>query len=318
MFSIIIPVYNSEKYIVKCLESILKQNYNNYEIIVVDDGSTDNSINLIKKINSNKIKILSKKNGGLSSARNYGVKYANNDYIWFIDSDDYIEPNSLKKLSNIISKCEYDIVSFQYYKDYGTKKILMVDENDKNNLYDNVLINTSACTKIFRTEFYKKNSFYFPEGKIYEDLALIPYVLSCTSLLYYFECPLYNYVFRNNSIMNSKVFKENRDDKFYAIDNLYLLFSKNKKYNEYNVQLEYLTIKHLLIVYSSEILLYNKKIYYNRCLNVLNYLNNLNKLWYENCYIKKLSFKARLYIFLFRKKLFKICKYIILIKNIFL
>ncbi len=316
MFSIIIPVYNSSKYIVKCLESLLAQKNTDYEIIIVDDGSTDNSIDLIKQIKSNKIRIFSKENGGLSSARNYGIKQAKNEYVWFVDSDDYIEHNSLEILASIINEEKYDIIYFPYYKDYGTKKILMLDENNKDNYNDNILINTSACTKIFKREFYINNAFSFPEGKIYEDLATIPFILSCTKSIKYVDSPLYNYVYRENSIMNSKTFNNNKDDKIFAIKNLYSLFSKSNKDKEYKEQLEYLTIKHLLVVYSSEILPFGRDVYYNRCLDVLKYLKSKNEKWFVNNYLKKASFKSQIYVMLFRHKLFKICKLLITIKNI--
>ncbi len=315
MFSFIIPVYNSERYIIKCINSILNQSEKNFEIIIVDDGSSDDSVKLIKQLKSDKIRILSKKNGGLSSARNYGIKYVKYDYIWFVDSDDYIEQNALHELLKIIKRKKYDVIAFQHYKDFSGKKVIIKDDGDRKSMHQNILVNTSACTKIFKASFFKKHGFKFPEGKIYEDLALIPFVLSCAESFYYLECPLYNYVYRNNSIMNTKSFNDNRDDKFFAINNLYSLFSKRKDYFMYYELLEYLTIKHLLIVYSSEILPYGKKIYYNRCNRVLDFLNNNNSNWYHNDILKKSSFKSRIYVLLFRKRFFKICNFLVKINN---
>lgn len=315
-FSLIIPTYNVEKYIEKCIRSIIEQNYDNYEIIIVNDGSTDKSIDVINKINNKKIQIFNKKNGGLSSARNYGLTKATGDYIWFIDGDDYIEPGSLKKLNNIIQKEKYDCICFEYNIVKNDVKIPEIDKKNNYNEKDFPLIAVSACTKIFNRKFFVNNSFKFYEGILFEDLELIPYVLCISKNIYFLEEQLYNYVQRNGSIMNSlSEFKKNRDDKFIALDNLIKKFKNAQIYDEYSSELEYLVIKHLILVYTSEILLYNKKIYYNRCLNVLDYLNNLNAKWYENYYYKTSSAKSRIYIFLFRKKMFLGCKVISKIKK---
>ena len=107
-FSIIIPAYNAENSIQKSIDSILNQTYNNYEIIVVNDGSTDNTINLIEK--NSKIKIINQKNLGVSSARNTGIENAKGDFIAFIDADDYIEKNYLEEFNNIIEKYNPDLI----------------------------------------------------------------------------------------------------------------------------------------------------------------------------------------------------------------
>lgn len=315
-FSIIIPVYNVKEYISICIYSILNQDYQNYEIIVVNDGSTDASEQIICKINNNKIKIINKENGGLASARNEGIKYATGDYIWFVDGDDYIERDSLKILSKYIEEKEYDIISFRYFKDYNEYKILQSDNIDIEDEKQYPLVNTSACTKIFRREFYTNNRFSFTNGKIYEDLSLIPFIMCKTESVKFIEEPLYNYVYRNNSIMNiSKNFNKNRDDKFFAIDTLYTLFKSNKIENEYKEELEYLTIKHLLIVYSTEIFPFKSNIYKGRCIKVIEYLNNINEKWYKNKYLKKSSILTKLYVWLFRKKFFLICKISLILKK---
>ena len=133
-FSIVIPVYNIEKYIKKCINSILEQSYKNFEIIVVDDGSTDESNLLINSINDNRIRIIKKNNGGLSSARNEGIKYVTGDYIWFVDGDDYIEPDALNKLNIKILEENPEVLCFYYYKEYEGKKIINADKIDWKNI----------------------------------------------------------------------------------------------------------------------------------------------------------------------------------------
>lgn len=128
--SIIVPVYNVEQYVEKCANSLLNQTTlsNDYEIIFVIDGSTDNSEYLIRNISRNyinkNIQILKKANGGLSSARNYGIKYSKGEYIWFIDSDDWIELNSIEILLTYIKLSPDVILMTQYYRNIGNKEML--------------------------------------------------------------------------------------------------------------------------------------------------------------------------------------------------
>ena len=111
MISVIIPIYNVEKYLCRCLDSIISQSYKDLEIILVDDGSPDNSPSICDSYarNDNRIKVIHKTNGGLSAARNTGLKYAMGDFISFIDSDDYIEPKMYEILFNLITKFDSDI-----------------------------------------------------------------------------------------------------------------------------------------------------------------------------------------------------------------
>ena len=148
-FSIIVPIYNIELYVDKCINSILNQTYSNFEIIAVNDGSTDNSIKVLESINDSRLSIFTKINGGLSSARNYGLKKATGDYIWFLDGDDYIENNSLEILEKIISKEQSEVVCFPFYKDYVSYKVVSKKriEWGKKELYP--LITVTECTKVY-------------------------------------------------------------------------------------------------------------------------------------------------------------------------
>lgn len=315
-FSIIVPVYNVEKNIYKCINSILKQNYLNYEIIVVNDGSTDNFENIIKQFDFSKIKLINKKNEGLSSARNKGLEYVTGDYIWFVDGDDYIESNALKVLSKYVKENEYDIISFKYYKENKNKKILQVDKIDNKDKMQYPLVNTSACTKIFKTSFFIKNRFLFDKGKIYEDLSLIPFIMCKAEQVKFIEESLYCYTYRINSIMNeTEKFNFKRDDKFFAIKMIYERFKNEKLDKKYKEELEYLAIKHLLLVYSTEILPFEATIYRKRCKKVLKYLNGINSKWYKNKYLKKSAMATRIYVKLFRLNLFFCCKILLLIKK---
>lgn len=315
-FSIIVPVYNVEKYISKCIESILSQDYDNFELIIVNDGSTDKSLRIVEKYDDKRLKIFSKKNGGLSSARNYGIGKATGDYIWFIDGDDYIQPHSLSKLSKIISQDSPDAICFEY----NIVRSDRIKRFRENIIYDDIrdfpIVSVSACTKIFDKKLFLRSNSLFYEGIYYEDLELIPYILCISKKVYFFREALYNYVQRENSIMNGKNCDYGKkDDKFIAINNLILRFKKERIYDIYKTQLEFLMIRHLLFVYSSEISIYSNKIYVKKCKKTLEFLNSKNKNWHKNEYLKKSSIYSKIYAFLFRKKFFYICKLIIILKN---
>lgn len=111
-FSIIVPVYNVRKYVTECIESILKQSYDNYEVLLINDGSTDGSGDICEKytVKNKKIKVFHKKNGGLSSARNFGLEKATGDYVVFVDSDDYIAPWSLSEFYKVLKNRDFDVI----------------------------------------------------------------------------------------------------------------------------------------------------------------------------------------------------------------
>lgn len=118
-FSIVIPVYNAENYLQECLNSIISQSYNNYEVILINDGSTDHSLEIIKKnLHNPRVRLIDSTNFGVSYARNIGLTSASGDYIFMIDSDDLLKQNSLKKIAEVIDKTNADIVSFKYEKFY--------------------------------------------------------------------------------------------------------------------------------------------------------------------------------------------------------
>ena len=307
--SCIIPVYNVENYIEKCISSIEKQYCDEIEIIVVNDGSTDKGIEKIIKYSN--IKIINKKNGGLSSARNEGIKAAKGEYIWFIDGDDYIEENAIRKILEKIKNEKSDIIYINYYKEINNKKIPIRESTSNYSLERRLFINTSACTKIFKRNFWNEHKLFFHEGIIYEDLALIPYVTLLTDNISQLEECIYIYVTRNNSIMKNKKFIEKKDDKFIALEDLKKYLQSAKLYDEYKEQYIYIVIRHLLIVYSAEIIGFKRKIYKDRFDKVNCILNDLDEKWIQNKYLNEQNILKRFFVFLFKHKMYFSCKIII-------
>jgi glycosyltransferase involved in cell wall biosynthesis len=219
-FSIIIPVYNIQDYINTAIDSVLNQDYSNYEMILVDDGSKDKSASICDKYADKyrNIKVIHKKNGGLSSARNQGILAATGDYIIFLDGDDFLSSSSLRNFNDIIEKNpnvdiitgklikyykdnQYTTESFQYKENYSYIKGIDVLEK----LFEDIpVIIWSACRSIYRREFIVENSFYFKEGITSEDLELVPRIFVKANCVAFNNEPFYYYrLGRNNSIINT-------------------------------------------------------------------------------------------------------------------
>lgn len=221
--SVIVPVYNVEKYLSQCLDSIIHQTYKNLEIILVDDGSTDSS-GLICDNYSQKdkrIKIIHKCQGGLSDARNAGLKIATGEYISFIDSDNFIDKNMYSILINNTQKYNSDIVWFNYYNYYSKKHFINSSIIKNNDLYD---LSSSDKIKFAKNLFYQYkmdahvwaklykrsifNNIKFPYGKLFEDIFVLLPILSNAKIISTIPDCLYFYRNRSESIVN-QYFKQN-------------------------------------------------------------------------------------------------------------
>lgn len=210
LVTVIIPVYKVEKYIAKCIQSLLNQTYKNFEAIIVDDGSPDNSIQIVKALvkDDSRFIFLEKENGGLSSARNFGLDHVNGDYIIFLDSDDFWDADCLQKCMSVFYKnSAIEIVLFG--AKYVSESDSLIKEslpnlqqyNDEQDfLLTNNSFNYSVCLRIYRSYIFKEIRFI--EGILYEDKA-ISFQLLYGKKLYTIDESLYCYVQREGSIMHS-------------------------------------------------------------------------------------------------------------------
>ena len=209
-FSIIIPVYNVEKYLEDCLNSVYNQSYDNYEVIIINDGSTDNSSKVIEKYKKNKNTIIIKqKNKGLSTSRNIGIKHSTGEYLIFLDADDYLELDSLKILNNNIKN--EDILRFQIIEVNENKdKLNKIKENGFKNLTGIKAFSKivkykyidNACIYCIKRSYYLENNFNFKENYFHEDFGLIPMMLFKAKTVSSINNCLYNYRQRTTSIMH--------------------------------------------------------------------------------------------------------------------
>ena len=202
--SIVIPVYNVEEFIVQCIDSVLNQTYKKLEIIFVDDGSTDESGKICDKyaLKDKRIKVIHKKNGGLSSARNAGLDYATGKYLMFLDSDDFLEENACEVLYNKIKQIDVDYVigNYIYVSHKGEKYEEPMFKQDNSfeltiKNYDKsfFVMNSVVWNKIFKTDSIKKHKLKFLEGALAEDAIFTSYYYTHTLKGYYINDIILNY-----------------------------------------------------------------------------------------------------------------------------
>lgn len=323
LVSIIVPVYNVEKYLKKCLDSLVKQSYSNIEIIIVNDGSLDDSKAIIKKYYQKYpqlIKSYEKENGGLSDARNYGLKKAQGKYLTFIDSDDYIASDYIEKMYKAIKKNNSDVVICNYYtvKDKQKKIEKNYIPNQVGNLAidKNQLFNSWAVwNKMFSQKIIKDNNLLFSKGVIYEDMRFTLKVLLKANKISYVDEALYYYIYRQNSIMNSQNLEKNKDI-LKGFEDIISYYQKENAYGEFKEEIEFLAIKHILIYALVRVIKTstNKEIKTN-ILPYLNYLNTNFPNYKENKYLKTLSRNHKLIYNLINNKRYYILKLLIKLRG---
>lgn len=243
--SVIVPVYNVEKYLAKCLDSLVNQTYQNIEILVVNDGSNDGSEKIIEQFAQNypeKIKAFSKENGGLSDARNFGIDRAEGDYLGFVDSDDYVSETMFEEMLNLAEKHDAEMVicNIQKVDEQGnvTQKLTQIpnmpEKIDLENHFS-VFSDLSyfACNKLFKKELFHQKR--FKKGVHFEDIQLIPQLLLACTTLAQTQNFHYQYLERKDSI--SKTHTENGLDILRAVEDVEVVF-KNSQYSAKRKELE--------------------------------------------------------------------------------
>lgn len=237
LVSIIVPVYNVEEWLDECVESLVNQTCKNIEIILVDDGSTDKSGIKCDEwaLKDDRITVVHKKNGGLSSARNAGLDVFTGDYVTFIDSDDYIEDTAIDTMLNEIKGQNVDIVRCAMNqvigkqildkRDMDCEKKYSKEELLKGYYYYNDGMCGSVCDKLFRSHFF--NDLRFPEGLNSEDYYVLFKIYLKANGMYYDNKRFYNYRLRANSICTTNEITEHTFDKIKISDEIYRLTEKN-------------------------------------------------------------------------------------------
>lgn len=216
LISVVVPVYNVEKYVKKCLDSLIAQTYKTIEIIVVDDGSTDSSLSICTKLSliDSRIVVFHKENGGLSDARNYGIKRAKGSYVTFVDSDDFVDSNMIEELfcNAAVNNCEISICgkTVEYENGGSTTKckgnelkVFTDKESSLIALNSYGLFNMSAWGKLYSIKLF--TDIEFPVGKKCEDFYVMHLLFSKANGIVFFDKPLYHYLQRSGSISHNAI-----------------------------------------------------------------------------------------------------------------
>lgn len=317
--SVIVPVYNVEEYIDKCLDTLTNQTFKDYELIVINDGSSDNSESIIldyQKKYPKLIKYYKKENGGLSSARNYGIEKSTGEYLMFIDSDDYVSNDMVEKLYNKIDKEQSDMVICNYYR--VTCKGKFIKNYNINpgttNIKSNpeiILNKQAAWNKIYKKELFSQNK--FDEGKYYEDLRLIPKLyLECKKIAFINDF-CYYYIERDNSIMKDINLEKNYEI-VEAIDSLITYYKSHNKYERYKEEIEFMMLDNIMVSTFDRIICSTDNIK-NNLKRYWDFIDNNFPNYKKNKYIKTWDKKRKLIYFLNSHKLYFITKLIFKMKG---
>ena len=302
--SIIVPVYNVENELERCVDSLINQTYKNLEIILVDDGSTDNSPALCDKYKNidNRIKVIHKENGGLSDARNCGINNSTGDFLLFVDSDDYILADSCEKFINQVED-DVDIVVGEAKLTYPNKveyqRHTALEENKKYSSKEYIIssINNNEfyspiCFNLYRRSYILNNNLFFKKGIYHEDTEILLRMYLNVNKIKCLRYEFYQYIIRENSINgNKKDYTKNINDSFN-------IYADWKKYIDNIDDLE--LRKKLYCILSRYIIVSCKRF------NVKKGLPNGidNKFLLKNCLNKKEYLKALLFVY-FRRMYIK-------------
>lgn len=306
LVSIIIPVYNVEKYLNKCIDSVLNQTYKDLEVILVDDGSTDSSPEICDDYGQkdSRVKVIHKENGGQGEARNFGLDIAKGEYVLFVDSDDYIAKNTVELTLQRAEKYNADMVIFDYvmvdergniiYRDSINfpKETKIIPKTDK---YA-ITANPSPVMQLYRKSIFDDKELRFVSKVIYEDLRLMPKLFASCSVIVYADCePLYYYLKRDNSTIRNGNIEKTKSHRIAAMEDVVAYFKQKGMYELYREELDWIWIYHGFYLPATEILKFKGK--YCAAINELRRAMKGNIVSFKNKYINTFSSRAKFVLY---------------------
>jgi glycosyltransferase involved in cell wall biosynthesis len=280
--SIIVPIFNVEQYLHKCIDSLLAQSLQDIEIILVDDGSKDSSEEICDEYDKKdkRIVVIHKINGGLSSARNAGIRIASGEYLGFVDGDDWVDTNMYEVLYELCNENNADIGTCKISR--NDKSVNNVKQGNKFNIeilnkekaihrmYEGKLTGFSACNKLFEKKIFF--NILFPEGRAYEDAAIMYRLYDYANCIVYVDEPFYHYIFRDNSITTGN-FSEKRFD---------IVLNYQEAYSYMELNYPCLCERLNQLYFSSLYGMFTDLISENSLIDRNNYLNKVIQLMKEN------------------------------------
>lgn len=295
MISVIVPVYNSEKYLKRCLDSIIKQTYKNIEIIVVNDGSTDESLRILEEYKNkySNLKLVNQENKGQALAREIGLNISGGDYIAHVDSDDYIEQNYLEKLYNHINLTNSNICSsrialhptnmpkFPLYNRKRSSKLIDLEEQKEYLLYVNVVTHS----KLYKRQYVINNSI---NNKINDDLSVNHYAYAKARKISFANDAIYHYLPNDDGLVSkflNGIDVEKTKNVIVPLEILKEKFTSGGIYFKYTKEIEYIYLKN---IFERIVSVYDSNIDYVKKIGIINslfsYLENQFPEWQDNIY----------------------------------
>lgn len=291
--SIIVPFYNVENYIEKCLQSLVNQTLEDIEILLVNDGSQDTSEAIAKQFAEkypNKIIYLEKENGGLSDARNYAIPYAKGQYIAFLDSDDYVETNMYEEMYNKAQKEDLDYIECDFLWEYPDKTLESKGKQYSNKKEMFIHTRVVAWNKLIKREIVQNNHLEFPKGYRYEDVEFFYKLLPFIHHYGIVQKPLIHYVQRENSISN--VQNARTKEIIDVLGHVIEYYKENNLFEEYQEEIEYTYARYILCSSMLRMVMIEDKKERKEIINMAwKSLNTQFVNWKKNTYLKNKGLK---------------------------
>lgn len=308
LISVVIPIYNVEKYLERCIDSVINQTYQNLEIILINDGSPDGCATICEKyeVNDKRVKIIKQKNKGLAETRNIGINHSTAEYLIFIDSDDYINKDMIKTLYENLITHKGDISSCGHYQIYNnnieknTHNSVIIEltseEALKSFLYTHI-VDVVTWNKLYKKELFK--DIRFPKGKLYEDHYTIYKILDKADKIIYNSTPLYYYCKRDTSIGGCSFNKRLFELEDALVEECGFII---QKYPSIEKEVSIARITWLLVIYNKMILSNHSDILFTKKIEQLISQHLYSIIRSKELYITN---KLQILIFAFNKRLYK-------------
>ncbi|MBR0462271.1 MAG: glycosyltransferase [Erysipelotrichaceae bacterium] len=309
--SVIVPVYNVDKYLRKCLDSLVSQTLKDIEILVINDSSPDDSQAIIDEYKEKypQIRSFIKENGGVSSVRNYGLKAAEGEYIGFVDGDDYIEKDMYEKLYNLAKSSDANVAVCAYYYNEDGKETVRKEFHYRNTKEMLTRFYGVLWNKIYKKEYIDSLDFSFPEGRRFEDSSYLTHMALTMKDFVFTDEPLIHYVQRKGSLTNTS--SKTVLDAIEMLNDLRTYYKEKGKDEEFRSELEYVFIRFCLgNPFLTGCKIADKKVRREVLDALWNTLDSNYPEWHDNPYLKTLPGLKNRYFRMVNKAMFDFMSFI--------